>query len=202
MLRKLTWDHDRRVLSCLLMARARRTSSCGWITGKHHWATPLSLNSHPHSYQHQHHSLHLHLQGRGGGRGDQLNEARLAWQRWRLRLSWDAAAKTSLAAQVKKRRRKVSAAKVCLCLHTVQCTHRNQPKVFAAASTFFDLPDWLVHKVNSHGISKWLTKDCPQGVFVQHMTSFEKMSWFEYWKHAFLKVIRMGCKVLCQHCML
>ena len=34
------------------------------------------------------------------------------------------------------------------------------------------------------------------------MTSFEKMSWFEYWKHAFLKVIRMSSKVLYQHCML
>ena len=33
-------------------------------------------------------------------------------------------------------------------------------------------------------------------------TSFEKMSWFEYWKHAFLKVIRMSSKVLYQHCML
>ena len=33
-------------------------------------------------------------------------------------------------------------------------------------------------------------------------TSFEKMSWFEYWKHAFLKVIRVSCKVLYQHCML
>ena len=35
-----------------------------------------------------------------------------------------------------------------------------------------------------------------------HTTSFEKMSWFEYWKHAFLKVIRMSSKVLYQHCML
>ena len=34
------------------------------------------------------------------------------------------------------------------------------------------------------------------------MTSFEKMSWFEYWKHAFLEVIRMSSKVLYQHCML
>ena len=33
-------------------------------------------------------------------------------------------------------------------------------------------------------------------------TSFEKMSWFEYWKHAFLKVIRVSCKVLYQYCML
>ena len=33
-------------------------------------------------------------------------------------------------------------------------------------------------------------------------TSFEKMSWFEYWKQAFLKVIRVGYKVLYQHCML
>ena len=24
---------------------------------------------------------------------------------------------------------------------------RHQPKVFSAASSFFDLPDWLVHKV-------------------------------------------------------
>ena len=31
---------------------------------------------------------------------------------------------------------------------------------------------------------------------------FEKMSWFEYWKHVFLKVIRVGCKLLYQHCML
>ena len=45
-------------------------------------------------------------------------------------------------------------------------------------------------------------------VLIQHkiaksyMTSFEKMSWFEYWKHVFLKVIRVSCKLLYQHCML
>ena len=33
-------------------------------------------------------------------------------------------------------------------------------------------------------------------------TNFEKMSWFEYWKHTFLKVIRVRCKVLYQHCIL
>ena len=44
---------------------------------------------------------------------------------------------------------------------------------------------------------------CFEGwVFKAHRTSFEKMSWFEYWKHAFLKVIRMSSKVLYQHCML
>ena len=38
--------------------------------------------------------------------------------------------------------------------------------------------------------------------YTHDMTSFEKMSWFEHWKHAFLKVIRVSCKVLYQHCML
>ena len=40
------------------------------------------------------------------------------------------------------------------------------------------------------------------GQILCHNTSFKKMSWFEYWKHAFLKVIRMSCKVLYQHFML
>ena len=47
---------------------------------------------------------------------------------------------------------------------------------------------------------KWWFKDFASAF--SFMTSFEKMSWFEYWKHAFLKVIRVSCKVLYQHCML
>ena len=65
--------------------------------------------------------------------------------------------------------------------------------------TVFLVTDCVLHLIKMQCVNSlsiwWLSKN-------SLMTSFEKMSWFEYWKQAFLKVIRVGYKVLYQHCML
>ena len=60
----------------------------------------------------------------------------------------------------------------------------------------------LISASARHKGRKFTTIAKNQWFFKEGKTSFEKMSWFEYWKHAFLKVIRMSSKVLYQHCML
>ena len=65
---------------------------------------------------------------------------------------------------------------------------------------------WILRRIfgrNPQKYAEFWQKICGKSWPLEPLkTSFEKMSWFEYWKHAFLKVIKVSCKVLYQHCML
>ena len=64
---------------------------------------------------------------------------------------------------------------------------RHQPKVFASASSFFDLPDWLVHKATGSHVRSLCSLVCKW-----NYRAGEDAKELDGWDWAFLKQIGLG----------